>query len=181
MKNKIAKTITLGCLTLILFIAASQTSISAQEVEQPGEAQKVSDSSQDRALDPVIGVWETTVTPRNCLTGEAAGPAFIGLITFHKGGTVSEFGANPATPLRTPGHGVWQAAPWRGEDAYLVNFTFIPLTPAGAPVGRLKVSQNMEYKRYLDQTSSAGGFQLFNSGGVVIGSGCTTAASTRFR
>ncbi len=177
MKTRSAKTIAIGCLTLILLVAGARTSTMGQEIEQTGDAQKTSDSSQNS----VIGVWETTVTPRNCLTGEAAGPAFIGLVTFHKGGTVSEYGANPATPFRTPGHGIWQAAPWLGEDRYLMNFTFIPLTPAGAPVGRLKVSQTLEYKRYLDQSSTTGGFQLFSPSGIVIGSGCSTSTATRFR
>lgn len=182
MKNRHAKLIGFWCLALFLIVAAAaHTSTMAQEIEQIGGAQKSSDSQQKQSDDPLIGVWETTVTPRNCLTGEAAGPAFIGLITFHKGGTLSEFGANPATPLRTPGHGLWQAAPWLGPDSYQMNFTFIPLTPAGAPVGRLKVSQTLEYKRYLDQSSTTGGFQLFNPSGVVIGSGCSTSTAIRFR
>lgn len=179
MKNTIAKTVGFAWLTLILFIAAAQTSVMGQE--ETGEAQQVSGSSQNQLLNRIIGVWETTVTPRNCQTGEPAGPAFIGLITFHKGGTLSEYGANPATPFRTPGHGVWQAAPWRGEDSYLMNFTFIPLTPAGAPVGRLKVTQTIEYQRYLDQLLSSGSFQLFNTSGVVIASGCTSSIAIRFR
>ncbi len=181
MKNKFAKTVGFGWLTLILFIATAQMSVMGQEIEQTGEAQRASGNSQSQLLNRIVGVWETTVTPRNCQTGEPAGPAFIGLITFHKGGTLSEYGANPATPFRTPGHGIWQAATWRGEDGYLLNFTFIPLTPAGVPVGRLKVSQTLEYERYLDQGSSMGGFQLFNTSGIVIASGCTTSTAIRFR
>ena len=177
MKTISSKSIAIGCLTLILLVAGARTSTMGQEIEQTEESQKAADSGQNS----LIGVWETTVTPRNCLTGEAAGPAFIGLITFHKGGTLSEFGANPATPFRTPGHGTWQSAPWLGEDRYLLNFTFIPLTPAGVPVGRLKVSQTLNQNRYLDQGSTSGGFQLFNLGGVVIGSGCSTSTATRFR
>ncbi len=179
MKNKFVKMIGFTWLTLILFFAAAQTSVMGQE-ETEG-SQQVSGSGQNQSSNRIVGVWETTVTPRNCQTGETAGPAFIGLITFHKGGTLSEFGANPATPFRTPGHGIWQAAPWRGKDSYLLNFTFIPLTSAGVPVGRLKVSQNLEYDRYLDQGSTMGGFQLFNTSGVMIGSGCSTSTATRFR
>lgn len=181
MKNKFANTIGFALLTLILFVTAAQTSVMAQEIELTGEAQKVSGGSQNQLLNRIVGVWETTVNPVNCQTGEPAGPAFIGLITFHEGGTLSEFATNPATPFRTPGHGIWQAAPWRGPDSYLMNFTFIPLTPTGVPVGRLKVSQTLEYRRYLDQSSTTGGFQLFNTSGVVIASGCSTSTAVRFR
>ncbi len=181
MKNNFAKMIGFSLLTLIIFVAAAQTSVMGQEIERTGESQRISGSGQSQSLNRIVGVWETTVTPRNCQTGAPAGPAFIGLITFHKGGTLSEYGANPATPFRTPGHGTWQAAPWRGEDSYLLDFTFIPLTPAGVPVGRLKVSQTLEYERYLDQGSTTGGFQLFNPSGVLIGSGCSTSTATRFR
>ena len=180
MKNKFAKMVGFAWLTLILFVAVTQTSVMGQEIEQAGDSQSVSGSSQSQLLNRIVGVWETTITPRNCQTGQPAGPAFIGLITFHKGGTLSEYGANPATPFRTPGHGTWQRG-YRGDDSYLINFTFIPLTPAGAPVGRLKVSQTLEYERYLDQSSTMGGFQLFNPSGVLIGSGCSTSTATRFR
>lgn len=58
----------------------------------------------------IRGVWQTMVTPVNCETGDALVPAFPGLFTFHKGGTMSEYGISPAigqTPaLRSPGHGV---------------------------------------------------------------------------
>lgn len=180
MKNIFAKMISFAVLTLIIFVTAAQNPVMGQEKEQAEEAQRVSRSSQRQSLNRIVGVWETTVTPRNCQNGEPLGPAFIGNLTFHKGGTLSEYGANPATPFRTPGHGVWQAAPWRGEDSYLINFTFIPLTPAGAPVGRLRVTQTGEYDRYLDRHSSSGGFQLFNTNGILIGSGCSTAIAARF-
>ncbi len=179
MKNKFARTIGFTWLTLMLFFAAAQTSALGQDDTEG--YQQVSEYSQNQSPDRIIGVWETTVTPRNCQTGEPLGPAFIGLITFHKGGTLSEFGANPATPFRTPGHGNWQGAPWLGKDSYLINFTFIPLTPAGVPVGRLKVTQTLTHERYMDQGSTSGGFQLFNTSGIVIGSGCSTSTAIRFR
>lgn len=173
MKNKFAKTTAFAAVILAIVIAA-QISVNGQEMEG-----KDSFYAPSNPTDRLIGVWETTVTPRNCVTGEQLAPSFIGLITFHQGGTLSEYGANPATPFRTPGHGVWQRG-WRGEGSYYFEFTFIPLTPAGAPVGRLAVNQTLEIARHSNTGSSSGSFRLTNTSGVVIGTGCSTSTATKF-
>ena len=172
MKNKFTKTMVFSAAILAMFMAA-QISVIGQEISN-----RAVPAPQNWA-DRLVGVWETTVTPRNCVTGEQVAPSFIGLITFHQGGTLSEYGANPAAPFRTPGHGVWQRG-YRGEGSYLFDFTFIPLTPAGAPVGRLAVTQTLEIARHSDNGSSSGSFQLTNTSGVVIGTGCTTSTATKF-
>ncbi len=171
MKNKFAKTTAFAAAILAMFLAA-QISVIGQEIS----GRQVFPAPQG---DWIVGVWETTVTPRNCVTGEQIAPSFIGLVTFHQGGTMSEYGANPATPYRTPGHGVWQRG-YRGEGSYLFDFTFIPLTPAGAPVGRLAVSQTLEIDRHSGTGSSSGSFKLTNTSGIVIGTGCTTSTATKF-
>jgi len=125
----------------------------------------------------IVGAWETTVQPRNCETGEALGPAFPGVITFNLGGTVAEYGANPATPYRTPGHGIWAID--GGGSIYSMKFSFIALTPAGAPVGRMRVTQDLELSRFSDESSSRGSFVLTNFAGVIVATGCSTSTAVR--
>jgi hypothetical protein len=130
----------------------------------------------DQGFNRIVGAWETTVQPRDCNTGEPIGQPFPGVLTFNLGGTVAEFGANPAVPHRTPGTGVWTS---EGRGIYTLRFSFIPLTPQGVPIGRLRVTQVGELSRFSDEQTSSGSFTLTNFQGVVIGSGCSTATAVR--
>ncbi|MEP7212995.1 MAG: hypothetical protein ABI791_07965 [Acidobacteriota bacterium] len=169
MKNTFGKYMKISFATIALLIAAmAQTSIQAQD--------KAESEGNDQSADRIVGAWETTVTPVDCGTGVQISPSFQGLITFNEGGTIAEYGANPATPYRTPGHGIWSGG---RQGNYSMRFSFIPLTPAGAPVGRLRVSQSMVLDRFSDISSSSGSFVLTTFGGNVIGTGCSTAVSVR--
>ncbi len=167
MKNNLVR-ISVATLAF-LFIAAGHQSLRAQD--------KTDSEASSQGPNRLVGAWETTVTPVNCATGEQVAPAFYGVITFNEGGTVAEFGANPATPYRTPGHGIW--ASYSGGRIYWMKFSFLPLTPAGAPIGRMRVTQNLELGRFRDDSSSSGGFVLTNFSGVVLATGCSTSTAVR--
>lgn len=167
MQNNLVRTS--FAIVAFLIIAASQNSLQAQNKEEFG--------SSFQSANRVVGAWETTVTPRNCATGEQVAPAFPGVITFNEGGTVAEYGANPATPSRTPGHGTWASN--GGGSTYSLRFSFITLTPLGVPVGRLRVTQELELARFSDEGNSSGSFVLTSFGGQVLASGCTTSTSVR--
>ncbi|MEO5857524.1 MAG: hypothetical protein ABIR33_01105 [Pyrinomonadaceae bacterium] len=161
MKNNLRKYFRFSLATAALIIAAmAQNTVQAQK----------------QSADRIVGAWETTVTPTNCVTGEPLGGSFPGVVTFNEGGTVAEFGANPATPYRTPGHGIWVS---NGGDNYAMKFSFIPLTPTGVPVGRLRVTQTLNLPKFSDESSTSGGFVLTSFAGVVIGSGCSTSTAVR--
>jgi hypothetical protein len=166
-KNNIVK-MSFATIALVI-IAAGHNAVYAQG--------KASSATSDQSANRIVGAWETTVTPTNCDTGAPAGPAFYGVITFNQGGNVAEFVANPAAPFRTPGHGMWVSN--GGGSSYSMKFSFLPLTPAGVPVGRMRVTQDLELNRFSDESVSTGGFALTNLAGVVIATGCTTATAVR--
>ncbi len=66
MKTKLTK-ITFATVAL-LFIAAAQTSLIAQNKEEQ--------DALPQSANRIVGAWETTVTPTNCETGEQIAPAF---------------------------------------------------------------------------------------------------------
>lgn len=169
MKNILATYIRISlAAAALLLVAAGQSSIHAQKEEQGASLE---------SANRLVGAWETTVTPRNCATGEQIGPPFQGVSTYNAGGTMAEFGANPAAPFRTPGHGVWVSN--LGSSTYSMKFSFLPLTPAGAPIGRMRITQEIELSRFSDEFTSSGGFVLTNFAGVVLATGCTTATAVR--
>src|SRR5687768_3375283 len=139
MKNNIAKSMGLTGLAILIGVTAGLTTLSGQDIARENDVNEVSQSRTSQSSNGIVGVWEATVTPRNCQTGEPAGAPFQSLVTMHEGGTMSEYGANPATPFRSNGQGFWERG-WRGEGSYYQRFVFFPLTPAGIPVGKLKVS-----------------------------------------
>jgi hypothetical protein len=57
----------------------------------------------------LVGVWQVTVQPTNCQTGQPVPvPKFEAQIVFHAGGTSTESAA--ASSPRTPGFGTWEFA-----------------------------------------------------------------------
>lgn len=164
MKNNISK------LVKLTLIAAFVASVSAITVS----AQII--ANEEQGFNRIVGAWETTVQPRDCTTGDPLGQPFPGVLTFNLGGTVAEYGANPMTPYRTPGTGTWSH---EGRGIYTLRFSFIPLTPAGVPVGRLRVTQVGELSRFSDEQTSSGSFVLTNFAGQVIGTGCSSATAVR--
>jgi len=147
-------------------------------VQNTVQAQGKEDSTASlQSANRIVGAWETTITPRNCETGDPIAPPFQGVLTFNEGGTLAEVGANPATPYRTPGHGIWVNND--GGSSYKMKFSFLPLTPAGVPIGRMRVTQDIDLPRFGDEATSVGGFVLSNFAGVVLATGCSTSTAVR--
>jgi hypothetical protein len=83
------------------------------------------------AMKNLEGTWRVQVTIVNCATG-AEGPPFWSLLTFARGGTLTETTANQALPApRTPGHGVWA---WTGPSSFFAaSEAFLLFGPGFAP------------------------------------------------
>ena len=133
----------------------------------------------------VEGVWRTMVTPVNCETGDPLAPPFPGLFTFNEGGTMSEYGISPGqvqTPaLRSPGHGVWQREHGHhGEHNYSFSFIFYRYNTSGMFIGSQKITAALELGASGDQFTTHSAVEIFDANGNLIGTGCATAAGTRF-
>ena len=165
MRNKLMTTIAGAFLALMMIFGAAQVNVSGQ-----GNDQKPSRS--------IVGVWETSVTVRNCETGAPLAPEFQGLSTYNSGGTYTESsgGGNPI--LRSPAHGIWQReSGWRN---YSLKFVFLRFNASGAFIGKQRVFQNLELSENGDQLTSSGRFEVLDLNGNVVGSGCSTVTATRF-
>jgi len=81
------------------------------------------------------GSWQVEVTLRvdapDCTIAPVVGTGlnpFPSFNTFHKGGTMSEFGTRSPPATRTSGHGVWER---RGQRAYAYRELFYSFDPNG--------------------------------------------------
>ena len=137
---------------------------------------KGSSNGNERTM---VGAWRTIVTPRNCQTGDALG-SLKGLFTFNEGGTMSEYGIGPgqSPALRSPGHGVWQRNP--GWQDYSFAFTYYRYDANGVFIGSQKVKAALHLGANGDEFTTSSTIEVFDSHDNLMGTGCATAAGTRF-
>ena len=145
----------------------------------------IAQSSQSASGHGLEGTWLVQVTVRNCATNAALG-SFNSLVSFHRGGTLSEATSSPsfAVGQRSAGHGNWDA---EGPNTYsqsmvaLINFD----TPANPPVspgffaGWATVTHTVE-QIDQDHLTSAGTNAFYKSDGSLYRTGCSTAVGERF-
>lgn len=167
MKNTFLKTIGGAALAILMLTIFAQVRVSTQVLEV------IPIQNRD-----IIGVFQTTVTQRNCQTGSPTG-TFTALLTFNEGGTLAETSTALSPALRTPGHGVWSFDP--NSQQYSLAFTLYRFNPDGTFAGRTVGRQTLTLAPGGNELTSSNTVQAFNAGGVQLGTGsCATAVGTRF-
>ena len=170
MKTQLIKT-TISCL---LFACALVSMVTAIALGTSGVA-----SAQDPER-TIQGAWRTMVTGVNCQTGDPLGPPFPSLLTFNKGGTMSEWGIGPGSSpaLRSPGHGVWEQA--HGWQDYSYAFIHYRYNSSGVFIGSQKVTSALELGASGNQFTTHAAVEVLDANGNVIATFCAVAAGTRF-
>ncbi len=170
MKNTFLKPIFVIALAMMTAFTITFSVVSGQVATE-----EQSPDSLNVPARPIVGVWRNTITLRNCQTG-AQIATFQGLLTFHEGGTMSEFGGiNPV--LRSPGHGVWQAS-----NSFHPTFAFIFLrfnadgTYAGTQIVRSTLNLALDGNSF--QATST--IEVLDVNNNVVGMPCATTMATRF-
>jgi hypothetical protein len=172
MKNKFMQTIVGTFLALLMLFGATQIFVSGQESETVRLPTPFGSSTQS-----IEGVWQTTVTQRNCQTGDVM-RTFRGLSVYHEGGTVSETSAALSPALRSPGYGFWEK---ESRSTYSSSFIFQRFNPDGTFAGTQQTTSTIvvggRNGNIYDTTTS---IQVFDANNNLLGTGCATATATRF-
>jgi len=137
-------------------------------------------NSQSNASERTIqGAWRTQITLINCDTGDPLGASLRGLLTFHEGGTLSEFGVAPgSTPAqRSPGHGVWQRE--HGWQDYSFLFVHYRYNTSGVFIGTQRVTATLELQDDGDHFTTQSAVQALDTNDNVVGAFCATSVGTR--
>ena len=163
MKNKLTQTLLGAFLGLVMLFAGTQISVSGQDNQE----------QQQRNGRSIQGTWRTIVTPVNCQTGVPVAPAFQGLLSFHKGGTLS--GTSTVAPSV---FGVWQSE--RGWQNYSFAFTNFRYNTSGVFIGTQTVRQTARLGAGSDGFTTTGTVEIFDANGNLIGTGCGNSTGTRF-
>ena len=122
----------------------------------------------------IEGVWVNQVSIIDCDSKNVL-VTFPGLLTYHFGGTMSE--ATGDTFFRSPGSGTWQ---YRGQQSYVSKFMFYTFNPDGSPSGSFRVFQNIQLSDDGNVLTDNATFEIYNTGGNLVSSGCARATATRF-
>jgi len=98
-------------------------------------------------LPQLEGAWQVVVTLRvdapDCRTAEIVGfgpNPFLSFNTFHRGGTMSEFGTRVPPAARTSGHGVWKRT---GDRSFEYRSEFFIFDGTGV------IAANMDIRSHL--------------------------------
>ena len=153
-------------------------------------------SNESAAPTTLVGTWAVEVTLRNCATNAPIGPAFRSLVTFHRGGTLSESAASLsfAVGQRTAGHGTWASAQRHAYDQEMIALILfdtaanLPGTPGFDPTkpvtpGFFAGWQTVSHTVRLvdgDHLESEGTNAFYKANGDLYRSGCSTAVGQRF-
>lgn len=153
-------------------------------------------SKESASPDGLSGTWLVQVTLRNCATNAPLGTV-NSIVTFHRGGTLSESANSPAFAIgqRSSGHGNWDAT---GQGSFsqrmvnLINFDTAPNLPGtpgfnpGLPVGPgffagwATVTHTVQLTD-ADHLTSVGTNDFYKVGETSpYRSGCSSATATRF-
>jgi hypothetical protein len=144
----------------------------------------------------LVGAWRVQVTLRNCSTRAPLGPPFHALVSFHRGGTISESagGVTFAPGQRSAGHGAWarkSGHTYQQDMVAMIVFdtepnlpgtpTFDPTKPVspGFFAGWSTVSHTVQFTDE-DHISSEGTNAFYKLSGEVYRTGCSTATGERF-
>lgn len=125
--------------------------------------------------DPVEGVWESTITIRDCASG-AVIRTFKGVNTFHRGGTLSDTN-NGAPTARGPGAGIWRASGTAGN--YTASFRFYRYNADGTLAGTQRVNRSFTLAADGNSTTGTIAAQVLDTADNVLQNVCGTEASVR--
>src|SRR4030095_596118 len=169
------KQVSVIALALITVLTTTVFIVSGQNIQ--AEQSSASSNARESTIE---GAWRTEVRARNCTTGVPGAASLRGLFTFNKGGTMSEFGVGPGSSpaLRSPGHGVWQRE--QGWQNYSYAFTYYRYDASGVFVGSQRVTATLELGASGDEFTTSSVVEVFDANDNLTGSGCATAAGTRF-
>ena len=145
----------------------------------------------------LVGAWAVQVTLRDCATNAPLGPSFNSLVSFHRGGTLSESPGSLAFAIgqRSSGHGSWAGRQGRTFSQRMVALLLfntdpnLPGTPGFDPskpispgffAGWQTISHTVQLTD-ADHLASSGTNAFYKTNGELYRSGCSTSIGQRFK
>ena len=122
------------------------------------------------------GTWLVQVTIRDCQTSAELGPPFVSLLSFARGGTLTETTSRFSPARRGPAHGLWERT---GPNTYrAVSYAFL-YSAEGAWTGTQKLTQTIVIGDDQNEFQVEASNETTDPNGNVVMTGCATAIGHR--
>jgi len=134
----------------------------------------------DFLTQPLEGSWMFQISLQDCTSHAAIGAPFFSLLTFNRGGTVTETTANPGfvpPTVRGPGHGIWRHDGRRGYGYEATTTAFITVNGVLSRTQTITQTIELEGPDKLKTTSAS--VQFFSPTGSLLMTGCAEATGKR--
>ncbi len=152
----------------LIAVTAAATTLLMQACGGDAQAQPASDA------DTVEGVWESTLTVKDCTSG-AVLATFKGQAVLHRGGTLSADNSQP-TVTRGAAYGTWK----RGTgNAYTSTMVFMRFNPDTTLAGTQKVVRAFTLAADGNSLTGTNTVQIINTAGVVLQQACVSETGVR--
>ena len=131
----------------------------------------------DFLAQPLEGSWMFQISLEDCTSHAAIGAPFFSLLTFNRGGTVTETTANPMffPAVRGPGHGIWKHDGHYHFEAATTAF----ITVNGALTRTQTITQTIELQGDDSLKTTKASVKFFSPSGSLLMTGCAAATAKR--
>jgi len=155
--------------SLVVVLASSvlQTCMLAQNA--PANSAQAASTWNGRAIE---GVWDASVTIRQCDTGDPIGSA-RSMSMFNRGRTLTE---TSNSFFRGPGLGTWAHV---GGRSYTTTWKLFRFSADGSYAGSTRVTRNLELSDSADEFTSTAVGEVFNTADELVFTFCGTEQATR--
>lgn len=126
------------------------------------------------APDPIVGVWSSTSTSKDCNSGAVVG-GFTGYAMFNSGGTASFTNSRPPAS-QGPGQGIWTHVDGKN---YTLSLILMRFNPDGTLAGTQKAKVTRTLSEDGNSFTGAVSGQVIDLDGKVIATTCATDAGSR--
>ncbi len=123
----------------------------------------------------LVGIWDVSVTLRNCISKEALA-TFPATNQFSADGSELEFGVKTPPSSRYPSLGTWR---YIGRNSYASAFRFFRFNPDGSYAGTQEVQRTITLSIDASHFSSVASVSIYDPQHHLLQSGCATETATR--
>jgi hypothetical protein len=125
----------------------------------------------------LTGVWNVSVTLRDCVSGDPVKPAFPAMNQFGIDGSESEVGSGTPPSGRYPSFGTWR---YIGNHQFDSKFSFFLFNPDGSYAGTQDVTRTITLSNDANQFSSQAEVSIYDPQHNLLKTGCATETAARF-
>lgn len=123
----------------------------------------------------LVGVWDVSVTLRDCVSGTAIA-TFPAMNQYAADGSQTELGVNMSPATRYPSFGTWG---FIGLRKFASEFKFFRFNPDGSYAGTQEVKRTITLSNDANKFTTIAAVAIYDPAHHLVKSGCATEAAVR--